>query len=116
MSDPDVTMEGILGINNTAPPSESTGYYLDHVAIEVDMSEVKGLDPSLEGLPLNVEGHFEVREDENPDSPSAGSSRRTMCIRTWEAEAEACRPSRPRTSSSERPAEGAPHLKAPSRQ
>ena len=33
------------------------------------MSEVQGLYRSLEGFPMNVEGHFEVREDENPDSP-----------------------------------------------
>ncbi len=33
------------------------------------MSEIEGLDRSLEGLPINLEGHFEVREDENPDSP-----------------------------------------------
>ncbi len=69
MSHPDVTVKGILGVNDTAPPNETTGFYLDHVAIEVDMSEVEGLDRSLEGLPINVEGHFEVREDENPGSP-----------------------------------------------
>lgn len=69
MADPDVTMKGILGVNDTAPPSETAGYYLDHVAIEVDMSEIEGLNPGLEGLPINVEGHFEVREDDNPDSP-----------------------------------------------
>ena len=69
MADPDVTMKGILGVNDPAPPNETTGYYLDHVAIEVDMHEMEGLNPGLEGLPINVEGHFEVRGDENPDSP-----------------------------------------------
>ncbi len=70
MADPDVTLKGIFGVNDTSPPNENTGYYLDHVAIEVDMSEIEGLDRSLEGLPINVEGHFEVRHDENPDSPT----------------------------------------------
>ncbi len=26
---PDVTMKGILGVTDTAPPNENTGYYLD---------------------------------------------------------------------------------------
>ena len=69
MADPDVTIKGILGVNDTSAPNENTGHYLDHVALKVNMSEVQGLDRSLEGLPINVEGHFEVREDENPDSP-----------------------------------------------
>lgn len=69
MAYPDVTVKGIFGVNDASPPNENTGYYLDHVALEVDMSEIEGLDRSLEGLPINVEGHFEVREDENPDSP-----------------------------------------------
>lgn len=69
MADPDVTLKGIFGVNDTSPPNENTGFYLDHVAIEVDMSEVQGLDRTLEGLPINVDGHFEVRRDENPDSP-----------------------------------------------
>ena len=55
-------MKGVLGLNDTAPPSKNTGYSLDHVALEVDMSEVRG----PEGLPIDVEGHFEIREDENP--------------------------------------------------
>ena len=57
MTDPDVTIKGILGVNDTAPSNENTGYYLDHVAIEVDMSEIEGLDRSLESLSINVEGH-----------------------------------------------------------
>ena len=69
MADPDVTMKGILGVNDTSPPNENSRYYLDHVAIEVDMSEIESLNRGFEGLPINVEGHFEVREDENPDSP-----------------------------------------------
>ena len=47
MADPDVTVKGILMVNDTAPPDENTGFYLDHVAIEVEMSEVEGLDRSL---------------------------------------------------------------------
>ncbi len=69
MADPGVTVKGILGVNDSAPPNETTGYYLDHVAIQVDTSEIEGLDRGLEGLPINVEGHFDVREDENPASP-----------------------------------------------
>ena len=69
MAEPDVTMKRILGVNDTSPPNENTGYYLDHVAIEVDMSDVESLDRGPEGLPINVEGHFKVREDENPASP-----------------------------------------------
>ena len=69
MADPDVTMKGILGVNDSAPPNGTTGYYLDHVAIEVDVPEMEGLNPGPEGLPINVEGHFEVHGGENPDSP-----------------------------------------------
>ena len=69
MADPDVTIKGIFGVNDTAPPNENTGYYLDHVAIEVDMSEIRGLNPGLGGLAISAEGGFEVREDENPGSP-----------------------------------------------
>lgn len=40
-------------------------YRLDDATIEVDLSEVEGVDESLEGMPVDIEGHFETRE--NPE-------------------------------------------------
>lgn len=56
------TLRGILERN------EAAGYYLNHVTIEVDMSEVGTVDEGLEGLPISVEGRFEER-----DHPESGA-------------------------------------------
>jgi hypothetical protein len=63
MVDPDAPLRGILERNIAAAvDSESAGYHLNHVTIEVDTSEVGPLDEGLEGLPISVEGRFETRE------------------------------------------------------
>lgn len=63
MADTTATLKGILERNLAA---ETGGYHLNHVTLEVDMSEVGAVDESLEGLPISVEGHFEARE--HPES------------------------------------------------
>jgi hypothetical protein len=63
MADPNAALRGILERNTAAAiGGETAGYHLNHVTIELDVSEVGALDESLEGLPINVEGHFEARE------------------------------------------------------
>ena len=64
MADPNATIRGILERNTAAAISgETAGYHINHVSIELDVSEVgDALDESLEGLPISVEGHFEARE------------------------------------------------------
>ncbi len=63
MVDPGAPLRGILERNIAAAVgSESAGYHLNHVTIEVDTSEVGPLDEGLEGLPMSVEGRFETRE------------------------------------------------------
>ena len=62
MADPSATLRGILERNIAAAGDETAGYHLNHVTVELDASEVGPLDENLEGLPMSVEGHFEVRE------------------------------------------------------
>jgi hypothetical protein len=63
MAEPSTALRGILERNISAPIGEETaGYHLNHVTIELDVSEVGALDEGLEGLPIGVEGYFEVRE------------------------------------------------------
>src|ERR671938_965736 len=67
MADPNATLRGILERNTAAAiGGETAGYHLNHVTIELDISEVGTLDESLEGLPISVEGRFETRE--HPES------------------------------------------------
>jgi hypothetical protein len=61
------------------------------------MSEIEGLDRSLEGLPINLEGHFEVREDENPVSPVRWIFKAHHAYQ----EAGACNQPHPQTNSDE---------------
>ena len=68
MADQGATLKGILERNTAAADDETAGYHLNHVAIEVDLSEVGAVDESLEGLPISVEGHFETR-----DHPESGT-------------------------------------------
>ena len=67
MAEPDVNLKGLLE-RNTAGIGHTTDYRLNNVTIEVDLSEVGAVDESLEGLPVNVEGHFETR-----DAPETGA-------------------------------------------
>ena len=63
MADPNATLRGILERNVAAAiGGQTAGYHINHVTIELDVSEVGALDESLEGLPISVEGHFEARE------------------------------------------------------
>jgi hypothetical protein len=62
MADPSATLRGILEKNISAAADETSGYHLNHVTIELDVSEAGPLDENLEGLPISVEGRFEVRE------------------------------------------------------
>ncbi len=63
MTDPSATLRGILERNIAAAiGGETAGYHINHVTIELDVSEVGALDESLEGLPISVEGRFETRE------------------------------------------------------
>jgi hypothetical protein len=62
MANSSATLRGILERNISAAGDETAGYHLNHVTIELDVSEVGSLDEGLEGLPISVEGHFEVRE------------------------------------------------------
>jgi hypothetical protein len=67
MADADATLRGILERNEAvAAGGETAGYHLNHVTIELDISEVGALDEGLEGLPVSAEGHFETRE--HPES------------------------------------------------
>jgi hypothetical protein len=67
MADLDAPLRGILEITTAAAiDDETTGYHLNHVTIEVDTSEIGALDENLEGLPVSVEGRFEMRE--HPES------------------------------------------------
>jgi hypothetical protein len=67
VADSATTLRGILERNVTAAVgSETAGYHLNHVTIELDTPEVGALDESLEGLPISAEGHFETRE--HPES------------------------------------------------
>ena len=67
MAHTEAALKGILERNVAAAVSgETAGYHLNHVTIELDVSEVGDLDESLEGLPISVEGHFETRE--HPES------------------------------------------------
>ncbi len=62
MHDSDViTLRGILE-KNTPGMGHTTDHRLNNVTIEVDLSEVSGLDESLEGQPMSVEGRFETRQ------------------------------------------------------
>jgi len=66
------TLRGILERNEAVALEDPTaGYHLNHVTIELDLSELPTgaedtLDESLEGLPVSVEGRFETRE--HPES------------------------------------------------
>ncbi len=66
------TLRGILERNEAIALADPTaGYHLNHVTIELDLSELPTgaedtLDESLEGLPVSVEGRFETRE--HPES------------------------------------------------
>jgi hypothetical protein len=66
------TLRGILERNEAvALEDPAAGYHLNHVTIELDLSELPtgaegALDESLEGLPVSVEGRFETRE--HPES------------------------------------------------
>jgi hypothetical protein len=62
MTDPDVTLKGILRRNTAAAGGEAAEWRIDNATIELDTSEVAALDESLEGMPINVRGHFETRE------------------------------------------------------
>jgi hypothetical protein len=64
MAHPDVTLKGILRWN-TPGLGHDTKYRLDNATIELDLSEVEAVGESMEGMPINVEGHFETRE--NPE-------------------------------------------------
>src|SRR3954447_11094024 len=69
MIDPNsVALRGILERNEAVAASDegTAGYHLNHVTIELDTSEVGPLDEDLEGLPVSVEGRFEMRE--HPES------------------------------------------------
>ena len=65
-------LRGILERNTAVALEDPTaGYHLNHVTIELDLSELaagseSALDESLEGLPVSVEGRFETRE--HPES------------------------------------------------
>lgn len=66
------TLRGILERNEAVALEDPTaGYHLNHVTIELDLSELTAgaegtLDESIEGLPVSVEGRFETRE--HPES------------------------------------------------
>ena len=62
MTDLTATVRGILERNISALGDETGGYHLNHVTIDLDVSEVGLLDENLGGLPISVEGRFEVRE------------------------------------------------------
>lgn len=63
MAEPDAALRGILERNVAAAiEGETAGYHLNHVTLEIDVSEVGPLDEGLEGLPVSVEGRFETRE------------------------------------------------------
>ncbi len=63
MAEPDAALRGILERNVVAAvEGETAGYHLNHVTIDIDVSEVGSLDAGLEGLPVRVEGRFETRE------------------------------------------------------
>ncbi len=63
MTEPDAALRGILERNVVAAvEGETAGYHLNHVTLEIDVSEVGPLDEGLEGLPVSVEGRFETRE------------------------------------------------------
>ena len=62
-------LRGILERNTAVALEDPTaGYHLNHVTIELDLSElaVGALDESLEELPVSAEGRFETRE--HPES------------------------------------------------
>jgi hypothetical protein len=68
MAEPDVDLKGLLE-RNSPGLRHTTSYRLDNVTIEVDLSEVGGVDESLaEGLPVTVNGHFETQ-----DNPKTGA-------------------------------------------
>ena len=62
MADSTAALRDILERNISAVDDETGGYHLNHVTIDLDVSEVGALDENLEGLPISVEDHFEVRE------------------------------------------------------
>jgi len=66
MADQNATLRGILERNVSAVDNETGGYHLNHVEVEIDVSEVGTLDEGLESLPVSVEGRFETRE--HPES------------------------------------------------
>lgn len=66
MADQDAVLRGILERNMAAAESASAGYHLNHVSIEIDVSEISLVDEGLEGLPISVQGSFETRE--HPES------------------------------------------------
>ncbi len=65
-------LRGILERNTAIALEDPTaGYHLNHVTIELDLSELEvgaegALDESLEGLPVSIEGRFETHE--HPES------------------------------------------------
>lgn len=61
MAEPDVTLSGTLEGGIAGIGGETTGYNLNDVSIEIDMSEVSNAD-ELQGNTISVEGHFEVKE------------------------------------------------------
>ena len=63
MAGPDAVLRGILERNMAAAAEgETAGYHLNHVTVEIDVSELDLVDEGLEGLPISVEGRFETRE------------------------------------------------------
>ncbi len=62
MAETDAVLRGILERNEAAIGDKTAGYHLNHVTIELDVSEVGAVDEASEGLPVTVEGRFETRE------------------------------------------------------
>jgi hypothetical protein len=81
MAEPDVDLKGLLE-RNTPGLDHTTSYRLDNVTIEVDLSEVGGVDESLaEGLPSTDTS----RRKTFPRRARGGCSRLTPCTRMSQA-------------------------------
>ena len=66
MAGPNVDLKGLLE-RNTPGLGHTTSYRLDNVTIEVDLSEVGGVNERVaEGLPVTVNGYFETQD--NPET------------------------------------------------
>ena len=66
MEDQNAVLRGIFERNVAALDDPGGGYHLNHVTIELDLSEANTPDEGAEGLPVSVEGRFETRE--HPES------------------------------------------------